>query len=87
MHFNIAYSAIFPIELLALQAIDNSIENNILLICSQVYFSDQQKQTIAVSSPFISVFLSFIPLAWIPSLATVIIAATWSYVIFKKSYT
>lgn len=81
---SIAYSAIFPIELIAFQAKQNFQD---LLLCSQVCLSDQQDQTLAVSSAFVPVFLSFIPLAWIPSLATVIITATWSCVIFKKSYT
>ena len=42
---------------------------------------------ISVSSAFIPVFLSFLPLAWIPSIITVFVTATWSFVIFKKSYT
>ena len=58
-----------------------------LLLCSRVCLSDQQKQTLTVSSAFIPVFLSFILLAWIPSLVTVILTATWSCAIFKKSYT
>ena len=72
---SIAYSALFPIEFFALQVKQNTLESD-LLLCSAVCLSDQQKQTVAVSSTFIPVFLTFIPLAWIPSLATVIIAAT-----------
>ena len=81
---SVAYSAIFPIEFIAFQVKQNFQD---LLLCSQVCLSDQQEQTLAVSSAFIPVFLSFIPLAWIPSLITVILAATWSCAIFKKSYT
>ena len=81
---SIAYSAIFPIEFIAFQAKQNFQD---LLLCSQVCLPDQQEQILAVSSAFIPVFLSYIPLAWIPSLITVIITATWSCMIFKKSYT
>ena len=83
---SIVYSAIFPIQFFAFQVKQNSLRSD-LLLCNQVCLSDQQKQTLAVSSAFIFVFLSFIPFAWIPSLVIVIITATWSCVIFKKSYT
>ena len=81
---SVVYSAIFPIEFIIFQAKQNFQD---LLLCSQVCLPDQQEQALAVSSAFIPVFLSFLPLAWIPSLITVIITATWSCVIFKKSYT
>ena len=81
---SVAYSAIFPVEFIIFQAKQNFQD---LLLCSQVCLPDQQEQALAVSSAFIPVFLSFLPLAWIPSLITVIITATWSCVIFRKSYT
>ena len=75
---------VFAIELIVFQAKDNFNEQ---LICTQVCTSNQQEQTISVSSAFVPVFLSFLPLAWIPSLITVFVTATWSCVVFKKSYT
>ena len=84
IYFAVAYSMVFAIELIVFQAKNNF---NDLLLCSQVCTSNQQEQTNLLSSAFVPVFLSFLPLAWIPSLITVFITATWSFVVFKKNYT
>lgn len=83
MCFSIVYSSLFTIEF---AAILETGKRTRLIVCSQVCTSDQQVLTV-LNSPFVPVFLSFLPLAWIPSLITVVITATWSCVIFKKSYT
>ena len=80
-----AYSALFAIEFVAFQAKSGFSEE---LVCDQVCNIDQQEQTLSSSAAFIPVFLSFIPLAWIPSLITVIVTTTYmACVVFKKSYT
>ena len=59
--------------------------DEMIFICSEV--CDSGEQIPLLNSSFGVVFMSFLLLAWVPSLIIVSITATWSYLIFKKSYT
>ena len=86
--FSLAYSAAFIIEYIVIEVKRNFEE---LVICSDVCIDpddrDDGQQIPLLTSAIGPVILSFLLLAWIPSLITITITATWSCLIFKQNYT
>ena len=83
--FSLAYGAVFAIEYIVLEEKDTS---EIVEICSDTCTRpNDQPPNLLLKYSFVAIFLSFLLLAWIPSLIIVAITATWSCLIFKKSYT